>query len=126
MGCNQLIVTVVNQTPDNLTLHLTEEHGSLLGSTPRSLNPYATDVVGLEGDDTHGPDFDFGVNDTHGSSADFEVQQDDCVAEAGDIHYTNKGNHGYSSTDLGNTTGSWADEIPGMDRIAVYNPSANQ
>ncbi len=124
-GCNQLIVSVTNQTPDSLTLHLTEEHGSLIGSTPRSLPPYATDVVGFAGDAAHGPDFKFGVDGPNGSTQ-FEVQQNHCVFSAGDITYTNDSNNSYNSSDLGNTMGSYSNDAAGIDRIAVYNPSANQ
>jgi hypothetical protein len=124
-GCNQLIVSVSNETADNLTLHLTENHGTLIGDTPRSLLPYSTDVVGFAGDAGHGPDFTFGVDGPDGSN-EFEVQQDKCQFEAGNIAYTSVSNNTYQATNLSSTTGSYSDSVPGIDRVAVYNPDANQ
>jgi hypothetical protein len=138
-GCNQFIVSITNQTSDDLTLSFQYEHGGgLLGSgnpedpPSRDLPPYATDVVGLLGDLGSGPDFNFCVS--NGSPADcqavnyaqFEVQQDLCSSEAGDIHYTQIANRLYQDTLLDTTGGSYANDVPGIARIAVYNSSANQ
>ncbi len=131
-GCGGLIVSIINQTGDDLTLTFQEEHGNLLGSAPRDLPPYATDVVGLVGDTLRGPDYKLCVSD--GSPDDcqavnyahFEVQQDFCSQEAGNITYTQEGNRVYQDTQLDQTTGSKADSVPGIVNVAVYNPSASQ
>ncbi len=138
-GCNQLIVSITNQTADDLTLSFEYEHGGgLLGSgnakdpTSRELPPYATDVVGLLGDAGRGPDFKFCVS--NGSPGDcqavnyaqFEVQQDLCFATHGDIHYTKIAERVYKDTELDQTLGSHSNSVPGIERIAVYNPSASQ
>jgi len=135
-GCNSLLVSVINQTPNNLALVLNHTHGSVFGSTSRQLLPYATDVVGLAGDGIHGPDYTFCVTNA-GSSCNaatcesepcvqFEVQQDDCDLAAGDINQHQIQNNTYLSQELSQTTGSYSKDIPGMASVAIYNPSANQ
>lgn len=136
-GCESLLVSVINQTPNNLLLFLTGNHGSQFGDTLRSLLPYATEVVGLTGDGVHGPDFTFCVTNDGNSSCDntscaeepcarFEVQQNNCVAAAGDITENVIESHVYESQELSQTTGSSADNIPGMSSVAIYVPSASQ
>jgi hypothetical protein len=133
-GCNQLIVSVINQTGDNLKLFLKGNHGSLLGSTPRNLPAYATDAVGLMGDTmVHGPDFNFCVTNANNSSCSssgnyvqFEVQQNHCTAASGDITYKQSGSHLYQGSELIQTKGSYANNIPGIVSVAIYNSSASQ
>lgn len=134
-GCNQLIVSVINQTGDNLKLFLNGNHGSLLGSTSRYLASYSTVQVGLRGDTSiHGPDFNFCVTNANNSSCSssngnyvqFEVQQNHCSLAAGDITYKQSGSHLYQSSQLDQTTGSYAKDIPGIASVAIYNPSASQ
>ncbi len=128
IGCNSLLVSITNQSPDTVTLSATvaAHEGFLFGNSPRTLGPYATNVFGVQTEDLHGPDFDFSISGPNGSAS-FEVQQDYCLGEAGDIRYTNQGNSGqYQLSNLGDTTGSEAADIPGIQRVAVYNPSANQ
>jgi hypothetical protein len=133
-GCNQLIVSVVNQTGNNLKLFLKGNHGSLLGSTPRNLPAYATDAVGLMGDTmVHGPDFNFCVTDANNSSCSsssgnyvqFEAQQNHCTAASGDITYKQSGSHLYQGSE-NQTKGSYANNIPGIVSVAIYNSSASQ
>jgi hypothetical protein len=129
-GCNQLIVSVINQTGNDLTLFLKGDHGSLLGSTTRDFPAYATDVVGLKGDAAiHGPEFTFCVSNAgsscSGDYVQFEVQQNNCSTAAGNITYTESGGT-YESAELSETKGSYANNIPGVVSVAVYNPSASQ
>jgi hypothetical protein len=86
----------------------------------------------LEGDTfIHGPDFKFCVgSDTSncgaGNHASFEVQQDHCAVEAGDITFSQINSQLYQATELDQTTGSYSDDVPGIAWIAIFNPSANQ
>jgi hypothetical protein len=136
-GCEALLVSVINQTPNNLLLFLSGNHGSQFGDTLRRLLPYATEVVGLSGDGIHGPDFTFCVANFGASSCDvascgaapcarFEVQQNNCTAAAGDITEQLIEGNTFSSRELSQTTGSYSDNIPGMASVAIYVPSASQ
>ena len=128
-GCNSLLVSITNDTPDTVTLNagVAKHDGGLFGDTPRSLGPYATNIFGVQSvGGFHGPDFDFSVSGPNGSAS-FSVQQNYCLTQAGDITYAVESTSGqYQLDNLGTTTGSEANDRPGIQRVAVYNPGASQ
>jgi hypothetical protein len=128
--CTDLLVTLSNQTPNTVTLHITQNHGDLIGGTTRTLPGYTAASIGSHEDITHGPDTEVEVDYPDGTEiARFDVQQDH---GAGNVTYTPEGPSGseYQLVNQGTTHPSCTtraiNDQTGLQLVGLYNPSASQ
>jgi hypothetical protein len=128
-SCNELIITITNQTPNPLTVKASPTSGQIVGSSSQTLQPYGK--VSFAGLYDSGLAIDIVISDPNlaagnGQVAAITFHQHDCYEAAGDVWADPpQVSMGYQVTTPICNPGSHANRFPGAAQVGICLASIN-